>query len=573
MRMKYLSGLAAAGWMVAVAPSASPQPDWIGEEIPAGEGEPIEDSSMPFVETPPPGADRFLRLDGGVLAGPLSLPAGGLTVGGSQLVVRDGRVGIGTDDPQADLDVAGTLRLGGGDPGEGKLLVSDHRGRARWASPEALALTTGPQAAAAVQFGTVFGPLQQQPLNLQVAGRRALRLEPNMLSPNLIGGLDVNTVLPHTVGATISGGGHPREPNRVDADFGVVGGGAGNRVEAPYATVGGGWDNQADGVRATVAGGRLNRASGAAAAVGGGFTNRAESGYATIGGGYANRVGGYVATVAGGWGNQATGTVSSIGGGQDNLAQDAGTTVAGGWQNRAAGQGSAIGGGTANETTGELATIAGGSGNAATGFHAAVPGGAMNTAAGEYSLAAGRRARAAHPGSFVWGDGTDTEITSTAPHQFVVQASGGIHFLSDPEARTGVSLPPGSGSWTTLSDRDSKENFEPVDSERVLRAVAALPVHTWNYIAEGDGIRHLGPTGQDFHAAFRLGRDERGIAEVDAAGVALAAIQALHRQVQERTAQIQHLEQSNRELARRLLDIEQRLSKEDDDAPRPDPEP
>jgi hypothetical protein len=46
---------------------------------------------------------------------------------------------------------------------------------------------------------------------------------------------------------------------------------------------------------------------------------------------------------------------------------------------------------------------------------------------------------------------------------------------------------------------------------------------------------------QDFHAAFGLGSDDKFIATVDADGVALAAIQALHRQLEEKENDIRHL--------------------------------
>jgi len=45
-------------------------------------------------------------------------------------------------------------------------------------------------------------------------------------------------------------------------------------------------------------------------------------------------------------------------------------------------------------------------------------------------------------------------------------------------------------------------------------------------------VRHLGPTAQDFHAAFGLGESERTIATVDADGVALAAIQGLNQKLE-----------------------------------------
>ena len=76
------------------------------------------------------------------------------------------------------------------------------------------------------------------------------------------------------------------------------------------------------------------------------------------------------------------------------------------------------------------------------------------------------------------------------------------------------------------SDRNAKEEFEAVDQYSVLAAVAALPIERWSY--KGEAVRHLGPMAQDFAAAFGLGADDRHIFPLDAAGVALAAIQGLH---------------------------------------------
>jgi len=56
----------------------------------------------------------------------------------------------------------------------------------------------------------------------------------------------------------------------------------------------------------------------------------------------------------------------------------------------------------------------------------------------------------------------------------------------------------------------------------------------------------VGPTAQDFRAAFGLGEDDRHISTVDSEGVALAAIQALYRlsqqQAQELTRQLNELQ-------------------------------
>ncbi len=82
------------------------------------------------------------------------------------------------------------------------------------------------------------------------------------------------------------------------------------------------------------------------------------------------------------------------------------------------------------------------------------------------------------------------------------------------------------GTLTQGSDASAKVELRPVDTDAVLDAVTGLPLSTWQYAAD-PGVTHLGPTAQDFAAAFGLGATSTGIASVDADGVALAAIQAL----------------------------------------------
>jgi hypothetical protein len=95
-------------------------------------------------------------------------------------------------------------------------------------------------------------------------------------------------------------------------------------------------------------------------------------------------------------------------------------------------------------------------------------------------------------------------------------------------------------SFNPISDRNTKENFDPVRAADILAKVAALPISTWNF-KQDPAAKHIGPMAQDFYAAFGLGQDEKHIATVDADGVALAAIQALNTQLKEKDTEIQAL--------------------------------
>lgn len=139
-----------------------------------------------------------------------------------------------------------------------------------------------------------LGTTGNQALELRVNSARALRLEPNATSPNLIGGYSGYSVTAGVYGATIGGGAASDHTNRVTDDYGTVGGGISNRAgdnagttsDRSYATVGGGDGNTASGEHATVGGGGGNTASGDDATVGGGWLNYAGADGATVPGGY-----------------------------------------------------------------------------------------------------------------------------------------------------------------------------------------------------------------------------------------------------------------------------------------------
>jgi len=99
---------------------------------------------------------------------------------------------------------------------------------------------------------------------------------------------------------------------------------------------------------------------------------------------------------------------------------------------------------------------------------------------------------------------------------------------------TAISL---TGSLIQLSSRESKTDFRQVEPRQVLAKVLDLPMAYWRYKTEEEEIRHLGPMAEDFHAAFGLGPDDQGIPVLDAGGVALAAIQGLKAEQDERMAE------------------------------------
>ena len=69
--------------------------------------------------------------------------SGNLTVTGSGNSSFSGKVGIGTTNPTAKLEIAGQIKITGGEVGEGKVLTSDASGLASWSALSADNITSG----------------------------------------------------------------------------------------------------------------------------------------------------------------------------------------------------------------------------------------------------------------------------------------------------------------------------------------------------------------------------------------------------------------------------------------------
>jgi hypothetical protein len=330
--------------------------------------------------------------------------------------------------------------------------------------------------------------------------------------------------------------------NSAEGAHSLVAGGFKDTASGEYSSVGGGFGNNAIAYGSTISGGGGNAATGITAWVGGGASNSASGEKASVGGGAWNTSSGIRSTTGGGTNNASSGSVSTIGGGDADTASGQGSTVGGGYRNTASGGASTIGGGSDNIASGEYSTVGGGHDNAAShndctvgggvrdtasGRYSTVPGGYSNTASGFTSMAAGHNAKALHGGTFVWGDSTDAEVSSSAGNQFTVRATGGVRFFTNSSLTTGVTLAAGGGSWATVSDRNVKENIRRVDGEQILRKLSKLDISRWNYETQDPSIVHIGPMAQDFYRLFGVGDNNTTITNVDPDGIALASIKAL----------------------------------------------
>jgi hypothetical protein len=443
-------------------------------------------------------------------------------------------------------------------------------------------------------------------LELRVGGERALRFDPDAISPNLLGGSRHNA-LGTVRGATIAGGG-----SNVDADATVNLSGP-NRVHDNYGTVGGGIANVA---------GSSGASSQFAATVAGGSGNVASNTVAAIGGGQAN---------------QASGLASTVGGGNSNTASGPHGTVAGGFANNATGSFSAVLGGGENTASRSYAVVAGGESNHALADHAFVAGGRLNSVGGENSFAAGTGATVRSPadagnvdgdaGTFVWSDTQPGNFTSSGSNQLLLRAGGGVGINRTPASvdveltiegrandafqgnvdlvfipsangteQEGIAIAAGkggagsndaiftiaqrnstqfvsrfridsdgttrntSGAWSTLSDARVKRDIEPIPAP--LATLLALRGHRFEYTEAAPGMNdgpRLGFIAQEVGEVLpqwvRLGSD--GYYSVTPTGFEALAVEAMRELAEENAA----LQAQNEGLALRLARIEARLAR------------
>jgi trimeric autotransporter adhesin len=437
------------------------------------------------------------------------------------------------------------------------------------------------------------------------------------ITTNSIGGSFHNAVTAGIRGATIAGGGSTNPdadpdfagaPNTVSDHYGTVGGGNKNRAgndtgsltDGAFATVAGGFNNVASGTWSSISGGSGNTASGTESAVTGGGDNSATEFTSIVSGGKENRSSGTSSSVAGGQLNQATGAVSAVIGGAENCAGADYTLAAG----RKAKVRPFVGADTSNfacagvptgGVNGDQGTFAwadsqnadfistgpnqflvrasGGVGindtppGANGGFEFSVYGNTPDTGFVEFSLIPklslnGNTGERIELGVGAGGAGSNDASFRIAHRnnvggyfeRLLLNADGSVQIRSSTSVATqGVSMAAGAGAWSSLSDRSVKTAIAPTDTRVVLDRLVAMPVSEWSYLAQGDGVRHIGPMAQDFKAAFGMGENDTTISTVDADGVALAAIQGLNAKLESENAA---LRAALAELADRLAALE-----------------
>jgi len=364
---------------------------------------------------------------------------------------------------------------------------------------------------------------------------------------------------------TVSGG----FGNAASAISSSIGGGELNNVIGDYGTISGGWRNAASALSSSIGGGKSNSVIGDYSTVSGGYSNNAKANYSTISGGDSNKTGdingsfkAQYSTVSGGTSNSADASAATVAGGARNLANGNNAFIAGGTDNTASGQWSFAAGRrskalndgcfmfsdsndfdfqcttnnafTTRATGGVwFVTAIDGAGAAAklttidtAGNLNIDPSGAINFGANTRQMLNLWNANygiGVQPSAMYFRSDSDFEWYKGGIHSNVFANAGGGSWLMG-LSTSGLAV---NSTFVSASDRNIKENFEDIDSVQILEKLASLPIQSWNYKADDNKVKHIGPMAQDFFAAFGVGPDDKHITTVDEGGIALAAIKAL----------------------------------------------
>jgi hypothetical protein len=235
-----------------------------------------------------------------------------------------------------------------------------------------------------------------------------------------------------------------------------------------------------------------------------------------------------------------------------------------------------VAGGQANRASQLISTVVGGQSNTASGYASMVGGGYANTASGTYSMAFGHHAQADQDRCVLFGlwatnypftcqgvsglfrvgatNGLDVSYYSQAGEGGSRWVYVGPFYPYDTlRAWSGAHLTD-AGVWVNASSsKDQKTDFAAIDPGAILRKLASLPVTTWRYKTGEGEVRHMGPMAEDFWAAFGIGYGPQTIADLDARGVALAAIQGLDAKL---GAALAEQARENAELRDRVAELE-----------------
>lgn len=85
------------------------------------------------------------------------------------------------------------------------------------------------------------------------------------------------------------------------------------------------------------------------------------------------------------------------------------------------------------------------------------------------------------------------------------------------------------GIWINALKKSQKTDIVTVDGKDILEKLSSIQVSRWSFKEDEKQVNHISPDANDFNSIFGVGEDDQSLSSVDPSGIALAAIQELHK--------------------------------------------
>jgi hypothetical protein len=133
--------------------------------------------------------------------------------------------------------------------------------------------------------------------------------------------------------------------------------------------------------------------------------------------------------------------------------------------------------------------------------------------------------------------GSGTGVTTSLGDQCTFRFINGYIYYTNSTNTTGAQMLAGASSWSSVCVREKKENIEEIMYNKILDKLEEVPIYKYNYIGNDPKQRNISPMADDWHEQFKFldgGLKSKDVIEsMDAIGVSLACIKALHSEVKE----------------------------------------
>lgn len=119
------------------------------------------------------------------------------------------------------------------------------------------------------------------------------------------------------------------------------------------------------------------------------------------------------------------------------------------------------------------------------------------------------------------------------------------------------------GIWINALKKSQKADIVTVDGKDILEKLSTVEISRWSFREDKKQINHISPDANDFNAVFGVGEDDQSLSSVDPSGIALAAIQELHKTQKDleiRTARVDDLATQVESLSNELSELKDLIS-------------